>query len=134
MNNQWDNAVRQYVRSRPILVTVFGLVYIAMGLWAICSGVGGAVVATFQLLTCTLAFGTPIKALIMGVLQVMVGSALLNGSGWARTLTIVISVINLLVILLPGTNANGEFWNAVLSVLMIVYMMTPGVKAWFAGR
>jgi len=40
----------------------------------------------------------------------------------------------LLVILLPGTNANGEFWNVVLSIGMIVYMMTPGVKSWFAGR
>lgn len=134
MNSQWNNTVRQYVRSRPILVTILGVVSVLMGIWAICSGVGGVVMATFQLLTCSLAFGTPIKALITGVLRLMVGGALLNGAGWARTLTIVISVINLLVILLPGNNANGEFWNAVLSVGMIVYMMTPGVKAWFAGR
>ncbi|MBX3085350.1 MAG: hypothetical protein KF716_27195 [Anaerolineae bacterium] len=134
MNNQWNNAVQQYVRTRPLLVTILGVVSVIMGLWALCAGVVGMGVATLQLLTCSLAFGTPIKALVTGVLRLMVGSALLNGSGWARMATIIISVVNLVVIIMPGGYGSGEFWNALLSIGMIVYMMTPGVTRWFEGR
>jgi hypothetical protein len=134
MNSQWNNAVQQYGRSRPLLITIFGVIFVVMGLGALCSGTIGLGVATIQLFCLTFAFGTPLKALIVGVLHLMLGSALLNGAGWARTAALVISVINLIVIVMPGGYGNGEFWNGILSITVILYMMTPGVKRWFAGR
>jgi hypothetical protein len=126
--------VREFVQSRPTGITILGGLSVVLGLFALCSGVVGVAGATLQALTCTgLDFVTPLKALATGVLRLAVGGALLNGAGWARTATIVISVINLLI-LIPGGFAGGEFWNAILSVAMIIYMMTPGVTRYFSQR
>jgi hypothetical protein len=134
MSDSFDfKRVESYIKSRPLGITILGALFILGGIWSLCAGVfrTGGEILTFCLLPG--AFSTAIGAIVNGVLKLAVGGALFSGQGWVRTFAIVVSVINLITLVLSGS-ASGEIFNIVLSIGMILYMMTPGVTAYFSRR
>lgn len=130
MNRSFN--IEEFVRSRPLGITILGGLLLLAGIYALCSG---AFSTTASLVTCFVlgSFTDGLKAIGNGVLKVVAGSALMSGQSWVRTFSIVVSAINLVVLVINGIGP-AEIWNIILSVIVIFYMFQPDVKRFFGSR
>jgi hypothetical protein len=127
MNRSFD--VQEFVRSRPLGITLLGGFLLLAGIYALCSGTLGA---TASLVTCFVlgSFSSSLSAIFNGILKVIAGSALMSGQSWVRTFTIVVSAINLVQLVVGGVG-GAEVWNIALSIIVIIYMFQPNVQRFF---
>ena len=120
---------------RPTGVTVIAILVIISGVTAIAFGaVFGALLGSFLGSMGSDVFGTEGAivgaiggiAIILGILSFVMAWGLLKGKPWAWTVTLILSIINL-IFALPSTNIVGLIINAVV----LYYLFRPHVKAYF---
>jgi hypothetical protein len=144
--------------ARPLGVTIIGILEVLAGIVGIfgsvviffASGVSGAVAGGFVGGLAGFAAGFFLGgfALIVALITLAVGFGLLRGSGWAWTFGVIISVINVIIGLVDiaggsvralsmgflGTSLFGGVGTLVLSLIILVYLYRPNVKAFFGKR
>ena len=109
------------VRERPAGVTVLAVLYIIEGLSFLLFPLIGTMVLSFILgdvaptVMCWIIFAIP------ALICILVAVGLLGGKGWARTLALLFAIIGLLSVPL-GT---------IMSIIILVYLFKPEVKAYF---
>ncbi len=125
---------------RPIGVTIIAILAILVGVVGL---VGGIAIATFSSLFAGIGFGVggllaTIGFIIAGVviffglIWLLTGWGFLNGKGWARTLGMIFSILSLLgTMVLAASGSIGAILGAVILILMLYYLFTPPVKAFF---
>jgi hypothetical protein len=147
-------------RRRPLGVTVIGILEVLAGIIGIlgsitiffASGISGAVAGGFAGGVAGFAAGFFIGgfALLVALITLAVGFGLLRGSGWAWTVAVIISFINLLIGIIDiaggsirslsvgflGSTAGlfGAIGTIVISLIVLIYLYRPNVKGFFGKR
>ncbi len=145
--------------SRPTGVTVLAILAILVAIFLLFTGavlIGlGLVIGTYaasQITSSLAAAGYPGLAslgagtiaaivtafgaifLILGLLDVALGVGFLGGKGWAWTLGMIVSVINIVWNLLQiGFGSYSSAFGVIIFVIIAYYLTRPHVKAFF-GR
>src|SRR5213592_1147424 len=145
--------------SRPTGVTVLAILAILVAIFLLFTGavlIGlGLVIGTYaasQITSSLAAAGYPGLAslgagtiaaiitafgaifLILGLLDVALGVGFLGGKGWAWTLGMIVSVINIVWnILQIGFGSYSSAFGVIIFVIIAYYLTRPHVKAFF-GR
>jgi len=110
--------------KRPTGVTVLAVLDILGGIFGIVAG--------------PLVFGVNalgVLSLILGIVSLVTAIGFLGGRGWAWTLGIAVSVINIIVTI--GESAIGyssyssSIVTIIFAIIIIYYLMRPHVKAFF---
>ena len=134
--------------ARPLGVTILGVLAIIGGILSLCGGIGlvfggtaltGALAAAGQ--TSAVSAGavavSGIIAIVVGVLYLVLGVGLFQLKGWAWMLGVALSiasiVLGVLEIALKYSTVSAQLIGMVFSVIILVYLFTPGVRAAF-GR
>jgi len=122
-----------YYTNRPILISILGLLLIVIGLLELLSGL--ALVVWGDGAWVKLAGMFP---LIFGLVTMYLGYAAFKGYGWVWTLImifmilhIVVSVAGLIGFSLGFIGIPSSGLVLVLAVLVMLYMNTSKVRAWF---
>ena len=125
---------------RPIGVTIIAILAILVGVVGL---IGGIAIATFSSLFAGIGFGVggllaTLGFIIAGVviffgfIWLLTGWGFLNGKGWARTLGLIFSIPSLLgTIVVAASGSIGGIVGVVILILMLYYLFTPPVKAFF---
>ena len=125
---------------RPIGVTIIAILAILTGVVGL---IGGIAIATFSSLFAGIGFGVggllaTLGFIIAGVviffgfIWLLTGWGFLNGKGWARTLGLIFSIPSLLgTIVVAASGSIGGIVGVVILILMLYYLFTPPVKAFF---
>ncbi len=117
---------------RPIGILIVGVLLFLSGLIQIISGgvlfLGSSgAVSSFAVL-----------AVVIGLVTLALGYGALQGWGWVWTLTMVVMVIsviiaavNLLGVALGSTTGLAGIGGLLIPLIVLLYMNTRGVRAWF---
>jgi hypothetical protein len=71
-------------------------------------------------------------ALIIGLLELAYGIGFFGGKGWAWTLAIIGSILNIVVgIVTIAIGSFGSVFGLIISLLILYYLTRPHVKAYF---
>jgi hypothetical protein len=107
------------------LNVISGIVMLLLGL-----GIAALGVALILLAPVGIFFGGIF--MILGVVSFIVAAGLLQGSGWAWTATLVISVISIIIGLVSLVAGNGgSIISITISAAIIYYLYRPYVLAYF---
>jgi hypothetical protein len=122
-------------RQRPLGITLLAAFETIVGLWRL---IGGLLASTVGLLAICFApgifFGGP-KAIVIGILQLVLAFALWGGWAWARLLIVVVSAFSILIAIFGGGGVQGgEIGSILLSLFAIWYMSRPNVVQYFSRR
>lgn len=125
------------MKDRPVGVTVLAVLAIIGGAIAFCGGL--LAFGEFGLGIVGGLLGNPIGAglagvygLLWGSVSVIFGLGLWQMRSWARLATIVVQAINLIYAVISLIGPGSVNWiGAVISIIIIWYLMRPGVQAAF---
>src|SRR6267143_5934595 len=127
---------------RPIGVTIIAVLAILAGVVGL---IGGMAIATFSSLFASIGFGVggllaTLGFVIAGVviffgfIWILTGWGFLNGKSWARTLGMIFSILSLLgTLVVAASGSIGAIVGIVILILMLYYLFTPPVKAFFTN-
>jgi zinc-ribbon domain len=125
---------------RPIGVTIIAILAILTGVVGL---IGGIAIAAFSSMFASLGFGVGgllaslgyiIGGVVIffGIIWLLTGWGFLEGKGWARTLGLIFSILSLLgTIVVAASGSIGGIVGVVIWILMLYYLFTPPVKAYF---
>src|SRR5947208_14055436 len=121
---------------RPTVVTILGILSILAGLGGIV--VGAAAVGLSGLVASTYPGGAAVAAvigailLIIGILELVYGIGFFGGKGWAWTLAMIGSILNIVFgIASIVFGSVGSIFGLIISILILYYLTRPHVKAFF---
>ncbi|AIF82657.1 hypothetical protein NTE_00576 [Candidatus Nitrososphaera evergladensis SR1] len=118
--------------SRPMGVTILAILNVIGGIVMLLVGLGVAVlgVALIFLAPVGIFFGGIFA--ILGIVSFVVAGGLLQGSGWAWTATLILSIISIVigVASLAAGNASSII-SVIISAAIIYYLYRPYVMAYF---
>ena len=127
---------------RPIGVTIIAILAILTGVVGL---IGGIAIAAFSSMFAGLGFGVGgllasigyiIGGVVIffGIIWLLTGWGFLEGKGWARTIGLIFSILSLLgTIVVAASGSIGGIVGVVIWILMLYYLFTPPVKAYFKG-
>jgi zinc-ribbon domain len=114
--------------ARPTGVTILGVLAILAGLGGI--SVGALALGVSGGTGFVVALGAVF--LILGILELVYGVGLFGGKGWAWTLAMIGSVLNIIVgIAFIATGSYSSAFGVVISLLILYYLTRPRVKGFF---
>jgi uncharacterized membrane protein (DUF2068 family) len=128
--------------------TILSVLAIIGGILSLCGGIGlafggsaltGALAAAGQ--SSAVSAGalavSGVIAIVVGVLYLVLGVGLFQLKGWAWMLGMALSIVSLVIavfeIALKYSTVSSQLIGMVFSVIILVYLFTPGVRAAF-GR
>jgi hypothetical protein len=132
--------------KRPTGVTVLAILDILGGIVGLAAGalfIGIAALASSSLAAqypalgsisgiASILYALGALALILGIISIVVAIGFLGGKGWAWTLGIVVSIINIIVsIVETAIGFSSNLIGIIFSIIIIYYLMRPHVKAYF---
>jgi len=114
-------------RRRPILVTVVGILYFLLALFALLAGAALLVTADWE-------FG--LVTLIVGLIYIVIAMGCFYGWVWVWVLAVIFGVINILLNIATMIMDNFVNWlspviSILIGLLILWYLFTPKVKRWF---
>jgi hypothetical protein len=127
--------------NRPVGIYIVAIVAILRGLWEILKGLAGLGFSTFALfggnfdaMAWTLLFG--VGGLLVGTILLVLGVGLWTFRPWALMWTVVILLVGIgLDVLRIFTGGGNTDWIGLLvSVVIVIYLLTPGVRNAFAAE
>jgi hypothetical protein len=122
--------------ARPTGVTVLGVLAILAGLaglagGALLLGLSGVVASTYPG-GATVAAAIGAVLLIIGILELVYGIGFFGGKGWAWTLAMIGSVLNIIFgIVSIAFGSFGSAFGLIISILILYYLTRTHVKAYF---
>jgi hypothetical protein len=121
---------------RPTGVTILGILSILAGLGGII--VGAVALGVSGLVASTYPGGAAVAAaigavlLIIGILELVYGIGFFGGKGWAWTLAMIGSVLQIIFgIVSIAFGSVGSVFGLIISILILYYLTRPHVKAYF---
>jgi hypothetical protein len=121
---------------RPTGVTILGILAILAGLGGI--AVGAVALGVSGLVASTYPGGAAVAAaigavlLIIGILELVYGIGFFGGKGWAWTLAMIGSVLQIIFgIVSIAFGSVGSVFGLIISILILYYLTRPHVKAYF---
>src|SRR5438552_9438946 len=124
---------------RPTGVTILGILSILAGLGGIVVGAG--VLALSGLVASAYPGGAAVAAvigailLIIGILELVYGFGFFGGKGWAWTLAMIGSILNIVFgIVSIVFGSVGSIFGLIISILILYYLTRTHVKAFFVKR
>lgn len=144
--------------GRPLGVTIIGTLEVIAGIIGILSsviiflaaGISGAIARGFAGGVVGFFAGLFLGgvALIIGLITLAVGVGLLQGRGWAWTIAVIVSVINVIIGIVDlaggsikalslgflGTDIFGGVAGLVIGLIVVWYLYRPNVKSFFGKR
>lgn len=126
-------------RTRPRGVTIIAILIVIAGILTLFVGIG--TVAIGPLVGISLAFVVfGAIAIAVGIAYLVMAFGLLNGRGWAWTISTIVLIIGIIMNLvsLPraivsGSNFSGDIVSICISAFILYYLYRPHVKSYF-GR
>jgi zinc-ribbon domain len=122
--------------TRPTGVTILGVLAILAGLGGLIGG--AALLGLSGLVASTYPGGATVAAaigailLIIGILELVYGIGFFGGKGWAWTLAMIGSVLNIVFgIVSIVFGSVGSVFGLIISILILYYLTRPHVKAYF---
>ena len=122
--------------GRPTGVTILGVLAVLAGIGGII--VGAAALGLSGLVASTYPGGAAVAAviggvfLILGILELVYGIGLFGGKGWAWTLAMIGSILNIVFgIVSIVFGSVGSIFGLIISILILYYLTRPHVKAFF---
>ena len=80
--------------------------------------------------TIVVVFG--VIVLLIGILELATGIGFFGGKGWAWTLGIIVSALNIIIAIVEiAVGSYGSVLSLIFSLLILYYLMRPHVKAFF---
>jgi|SRR5690242_9886148 hypothetical protein len=122
--------------ARPTGVTVLGILAILAGLaglagGALLLGLSGVVASAYPG-GATVAAAIGAVLLIIGILELVYGIGFFGGKGWAWTLAMIGSVLQIIFgIVSIVFGSVGSVFGLLISILILYYLTRPHVKAYF---
>ena len=130
--------------SRPLGVTIVGVLYILLAILFILAGLGLIAVGGLSDIEFTDEFGDVDQSVIMilgailllvGIFYLLIGVGCLKGWGWVWTFAVVFTIIGLVLTVAQTLIVGGSLVSMVISVLISLlilwYLFRQNVKAWF---
>jgi hypothetical protein len=117
--------------SRPLGVTIIGILWILAGLLtAVGGGVGGAALAIIGLGALGAAVG--VILVIIGLVFIALGVGCFKGWPWVWPVGIIFTIIGLVINLLSIlSNTGAAIVGILIDIIILWYLFQPQVKAWF---
>ena len=123
--------------SRPLGVTIIGVLYLLVGILVLIGGIGligaGSLIGVAGLGALA---GVPL--IIVGVIDLLLGWGCFKGWGWVWTLAVLFGIINILSALynwwVAGHTIGGLLGTAVgliIPLIILWYLFKENVKQWF---
>lgn len=113
-------------KQRPVGVTMIALLAILGGIAFLVSGLGTLILV--PLLGIFIGGGL----FILGLAYFLMAYGLWNGTGWAWTLTLILSAIGIIVGIGSIVVGNiGSIFHTIINAIIIYYLYRPNVKAFF---
>jgi hypothetical protein len=129
----WYNTDSESFRRRPLSVTIIAIGTIILGILTIIFG-GlpslGLAIAIPEVSGYLIGLGAVLLAI--GIAYLVVSYGLMKGSGWAWSVTIILSYINIVFSIIAIV--SGNFFSAVqliISILIVFFLLRSGSKAFF---
>jgi hypothetical protein len=117
---------------RPIGILIVGVLLFLSGLIQIISG------GVLFLGSSGVVSGFAVLAVVIGLVTLALGYGALQGWGWVWTLTMIVMVIsvvigalNLLGVAIGSTVGLAGIGGILIPLIILLYMNTRGVRAWF---
>jgi uncharacterized membrane protein HdeD (DUF308 family) len=122
--------------GRPFIVTLLGVIVIIFGILGIIAGIGGLFSGTGWLIA--------LVTIILGLIYVLVARGLFRGSGGARFIIAIVTVLHLLTgIWEMITFWSSSAWGArffegliqgIVALLILLLLYTPKATAFFKSN
>jgi len=116
--------------ERPLGVTILGVLWVIVGLFALIAGLGVVTVGTIVLGIFGLITG--LVMIILGIIDLALGYGCFQAWPWVWTVAVIVAAINIISGLV---NIFSSGFQGVLSIIIpaiiIYYLFQPQVKAWF---
>jgi hypothetical protein len=123
--------------SRPLGVTIVGVLYFIIGILSLIGGVGIIGAGTLIGAAGLGALGGG-ALILVGLIDIAIGWGCFKGWGWVWTLAVIFGVINILIALynwwVAGHTAGGLFSTIVgliIPLIILWYLFRENVKQWF---
>lgn len=123
-----------------ILAALVGLLSVILGgfMWAYLETLVG-LIGTVGGFVGAIVTAIGVVILVIGAISIVLGWALWGGKEWARILSIILSLIGVLfglLVLFAAIGAGGLIGIIIIAIqaIIIYYLTTPGVKAFFTQK
>ena len=126
------------MNNRPVGVTIISILTILLGIWSLCGGLIAFGALSISILGSLFGLGNPVGfglfGVLWGIIAIILGWGLWNMRNWAWLGTIIILSLRLISFVVALIGPGSPDWIGVLiSVLLILYLATPRVRASFAN-
>jgi hypothetical protein len=126
---------RDSSKRRPLAVTIIAILSIIVGILSIVGGLIPLAFAAFipEMSGALLAAGAVLIAI--GLAYLFVSYGLLKGKGWAWTVTMIVSYIQIVTSIIAI--AGGNFFSIghlIISIVIVYFLYRPSAKAYFGKR
>jgi hypothetical protein len=126
------------MNNRPVGVTIISILTILLGIWSLCGGLIAFGAFSISILDSLFGLGNPVGfglfGVLWGIIAIILGWGLWNMRNWAWLGTIIILSLRLISFVVALIGPGSPDWIGVLiSVLLILYLATPRVRASFAN-
>jgi hypothetical protein len=116
--------------ERPLGVTILGILWIIVGLLALLSGLGIAVVGTLVAGIIGLFLGFIL--IIIGLVDLALGIGCFKAWPWVWTIGVIFSILSIVMGLVNLlTSGASALISIIISVVILYYLFQPQVKAYF---
>lgn len=116
-------------------VTIIAILAIIIGISSIAVGLGPLAIAAFVPEMSALLLGVGGVLVAIGIVYLFVSWGLLKGRGWAWSVTVIVSYIQIVTSIIAI--AGGNFvavWNLLISIAIVYFLYRPQSKAFFGKR
>jgi hypothetical protein len=114
-------------KSRPLGVTIIGILYILGGLITLSRGiVGSAIMGFVGLGPLSTIFG--IAATILGIISLVLGVGCFMGWGWVWTFAVIVSILNI-IMSFGGWAISG--FSGLVAPPLVIGVIIPAIILWY---
>lgn len=126
------------MKERPTGVMIISLIIVLLGIWTLCAGLTAFSTFGVRLLGTIFGFGGPglgfvsLFSAIWGLVTIIFGWGLWRMQYWAWLGTVIVLGIKILIALLALFGPAGLDWiGTIISLIALVYLLTPNVRLSF---
>ncbi|MCX6693410.1 MAG: hypothetical protein NT074_02490 [Methanomicrobiales archaeon] len=114
-------------KSRPLGVTIIGILYILGGLITLSRSIVGSAIMDFVGLgPISTIFG--IAATILGIISLVLGVGCFMGWGWVWTFAVIVSILNI-IMSIGGWAISG--FSGIVEPPLVIGVIIPAIILWY---
>ena len=126
---------RDSSKRRPLAVTIIAILAIIVGILSIMSGLLPLTAAAFIPEASGLLLGAGAVLIAIGIVYLVVSYGLLKGKGWAWSITLIVSYIQIVVSIIAIIGGNFfAVGHLIISLVIVYFLYRPSARDYFGKR